>query len=141
MPAKAISLEFNGYWRDTNKAGVPAQAGVYAVYTGRYNTREDAVALLRLVYIGQATNARDRIKNHEKRPDWIRYLAAGEELCYSFSPVTINRDRSEAALIYEHKPPVNADFTNCFPFDNTTLNLSGKTALLTSVFTVQRKEC
>jgi hypothetical protein len=69
-------------------------------------------------------------------------VRAGNELCYSFGPVASpTRQRAEAALIYKHKPLVNTEYRDCFPFDQTTMSLSGKTSLLTTYFTVQRKNC
>jgi hypothetical protein len=41
-------------------------------------------------------------------------------------------------MIFKHKPLENTEYVNDFPFDQTTMNLSGKTALLHTSFTVYR---
>ena len=139
MAAKTISIEFDGYWRDENKGGLPANSGVYCVYECTYNAAPNQVTLKRLIYIGEAGNVRDRVSNHEKRDKWLKYIGKGNELCFSFGGVgSDDRDRAEAAMIFKHKPPVNDEYKNSFPFDKTTMSLSGKTGLLNTSFTVDR---
>jgi excinuclease UvrABC nuclease subunit len=139
VAAKTISLSFDGYWRDVNSNGVPNEPGIYLVYVCTYNAQPKTVTLHRLIYIGEAAKVRDRIQNHEKRPIWARYLAQGNELCYSFAPITSpDRERAEAALIFHHKPPVNTDYKDSFPFEETTVNSSGKCEHIAPSFTVQR---
>lgn len=139
MAAQTYAVEFAGYWREPNKSGVPDQSGIYCVYACTHNTQANSVSLRKLIYIGESDNVRSRISNHEKQRDWERHLNAGEQLCYNFGPVaTASRVRCEAAMIFKHKPPENAEYVNEFPFDQTTMNLSGKTALLHASFTVYR---
>ncbi len=33
---KAITLNFNGYWREVNKGYVPSKSGIYCVYSCIY---------------------------------------------------------------------------------------------------------
>ena len=132
-------IEFNGYWREPNKKGIPAQSGVYCVYTCVHNTLANIISLQKLIYIGEADNVHERISDHEKQEDWESHLRSGEQLCYSFVPVPADsRERCEAALIFKHKPPENTEYVDAFPFDQTTLNLSGKTGMLHTSFTVYR---
>ena len=141
MAAQTFSIKFQGYWRDRNKSGVPAQSGIYCVYEAKYNQSTDKVSLLTLIYIGEADNANTRIADHEKRNDWLKHVRAGNELCYSFGAFSsTNRIRAEAAMIFQHKPPENDEYKDSFPFDRTTMSLSGETALLTTDFTVDRTE-
>ena len=141
MAEKIISINFEGYWRDENKSGVPAQSGVYCVYECKHNRAESTVSLLTLIYIGEADNARERIANHEKHQDWLKHVRSGNELCFSFgSVVSADRERAEAAMIFEHKPHENEDYKYSFPFDNTTMSLSDRIALLNNYFTVKRTE-
>lgn len=138
---KTISIEFDGYWLDEDKSSVPSNSGVYCVYTCTYNTEKDTVSLNKLVYIGEAGNCKSRIAGHEKHKLWLKHLKSGQVLCYSFGPVpAADRDRAEGALIFKHKPPENTEYTNSFPFDDTTMSLSGKTAKLVTKFTVKRTE-
>jgi len=139
MAEQTFTLEFDGYWRDQNKGGVPAQSGVYCVYECSYDAQKKTVSLKKLIYIGEAANVHDRIGNHEKRSDWLKHVRQGNELCFSFAPVgSSDRDRCEAALIFKHQPPENTEYVNSFPFDKTHMRLSGKTALLTTSYTVVR---
>jgi len=143
MSAKTISLMFDGYWRETNISGVPKKAGIYVVYECSYNEWQNSVSLLKLVYIGKSDDdANNRIANHEKWSQWRRHCGATHEICFSFSEVTINsdRERAEAALIYQHKPPVNDQYVYDFPFEETTVRLTGKIALLSAYFTVEGKK-
>jgi len=141
MAAKTISIEFDGYWRDENKGGLPAKSGVYCVYECTHNRTEKTVSLHKLIYIGESGNVRDRVSNHEKRDKWLKYVRQGNELCFSFGGVSsVDRNRAEAAMIFKHKPPVNDEYKDSFPYDKTTMSLSGKTALLNTYFTVNRTE-
>ncbi len=139
MAEKTISIEFGGYWRDENKGSVPAQSGIYCVYECTHNVKEKTVSIHKLIYIGEADNVRSRIDGHKKRPDWLKHVRRGNELCFSFGGVTgTDRERGEAAMIFKHKPPENTEYVDSFPFDKTTMSLSGKTALLATTFTVTR---
>ena len=141
MASKTISIKFDGYWRDVNKSGVHPNSGVYSVYTCTYKTKENTVSLGNLVYIGEAGDCKSRIASHEKHKLWLKHLQSGQVLCYSFGPVpSADRDRAEAALIFKHKPPENTEYTNSFPFDDTTMSLSGKTHKLVTKFTLKRTE-
>jgi len=33
MAAQTYSIDFDGYWREPNKGGVPDKSGIYCVYT------------------------------------------------------------------------------------------------------------
>lgn len=133
-----IAIEMEGYWREANVGGVPNKSGVYSVYECTYNKTENTVTLNKLIYIGESADVGSRLANHEKRPDWKKHVRSGNELCYSFGQVpSSTRERAEAALIYKHKPPVNTEYVNSFPFPKTTISLTGKTALLHTSFTVE----
>lgn len=139
MADKTVTLKFDGYWRDVNSGGVPNDPGIYLVYTCTHDREAKTVTLHKLLYIGEAAKVRDRIQNHEKRSEWKRHLKQGQELCYSFAPITKpDRERAEAALIYYHKPPVNTEYTDSFPFDDTTVKSSGRCAGITPSFTVRK---
>lgn len=139
MAAQTFTIEFDGYWREPNKGSIPANSGVYCVYSCVYNTSKKTVSIKKLIYIGESEDVNDRISDHEKLPVWKKHLKSGEVLCYSFGEVTaINRIRCEAAMIFKHKPPENTEYVSSFPFDKTTIKLSGKTSLLSTSFIVNR---
>ena len=141
MAAKTISIEFNGYWRDENKSGLPNKSGIYCVYECTHNVSQKTVTIHKLIYIGESENVKNRVANHEKYNDWLKHVRSGNGLCFSFGGVrSVDRNRSEAAMIFKHKPPENEEYRDSFPFDKTTMSLSGKTALLNTYFTVDRTE-
>lgn len=135
---KKINLTFDGYWREIKKNGIPIKSGIYCVYSCTYNSTENTVSINKLLYIGESENVHDRIANHDRLEDWKNELCANETLCYSFAPINGDyRIRAEAALIFKHKPPMNEEYVNNFPYNDTEILLSGKTALLTTNFLVK----
>lgn len=141
MANKTFSVSFEGYWREEDKDSVPAKSGVYCVYECTYNSKSDKVSIHKLIYIGEARDVRDRVKNHEKKPLWKKHVRSGNELCYNFGDVeSAYRDRVEAAFIYKHKPPENTEYVDKFPFDDTTIEASGEAQELSTYFTVYRKD-
>lgn len=139
MAAKTYEIEFEGYWLDADKDELPNVSGAYCVYTCTYNKQTDKVSLKKLIYIGEAANTRERVAGHEKYDQWKKHLTAGQQLCFSASKIgAADRVRCEAALIFKHKPPENDEYKNSFPFDTTTMKLSGATTLLNTHYTVER---
>lgn len=137
MIADFIPLVFSGYWRDANVRSVPWFTGVYTVYACRNNLWNNTVSIRDLLYIGESINVGLRLGNHERKDEWRNYLGPGEELCYAVAPILFqNRLRAEAALIYRHKPPANAEFKSNFPYTATRLTVSGTNCFLNPDFTV-----
>ena len=134
---KTICLEFKGYWLEINKSSIPKQSGIYCVYTCEYNVESNTVSIHKLLYIGESTNVNARIQNHNRLPDWTEKLRCGEELCYSFAPIASeDRERGEAALIFNHQPPMNEEHKNRFVYNDTEMILSGKIKFLDKSFVV-----
>ncbi|MCE2506928.1 MAG: GIY-YIG nuclease family protein [Nitrosopumilaceae archaeon] len=133
-----ISLTFDGYWREVYSNSIPNESGIYCVYTCVHNESKGTVSIQKLIYIGESGKVRERISGHERKTNcWKKKLNSGETLCYSFAPAdSTNRKRAEAALIFKHKPTCNDEYVNDFPFEQTTVKSSGKTALLSTSFTV-----
>ena len=136
VTARAYSLTYEGYWRERNKSVIPARSGVYSVYACRHSTVNNTVSIRKLIYIGESANVRDRIDGHERTTNWRRHLQPGEELCFNFAPISVDRERVEAALINHHKPPENNEYKHSFPYPQTTVSTSGRNEKLTARFTV-----
>lgn len=137
---KTIPLNFKGYWLETQKTSVPEASGVYCVYAGTYRAEIDRVSLRELIYVGESSDVRDRLANHERVKDWERRLRTGETLCYAVTTVNASdRERAEAAVIYRHKPPCNVEYINRFPFENTHIETSDRNRFLEAAFTVYTK--
>ena len=134
-----IRLNFKGYRRDENKSTLEENAGIYCVYRCTYNPDKQAVSLKELLYIGEATNIKVRLSNHERLDDWKAHLRRGEQLCYSRAPIANRelRERAEAALIIHHTPPENYQHSNCFGYPKTRMLLSGDCEFLDTDFTVE----
>ena len=140
MAAKTISLTFDGYWTEREISGIPKQSGVFVVYEFTKDEQERAIFLKKAIYIGESGNVNKGIGKHKKRLLWKKHCGANQ-ICFSFAHVSNpDRKRSKAALIYKHKPPANDEYIATFPFDETTMKLSGKIALLNRKFTVNRKD-
>jgi hypothetical protein len=138
MAAKTISLIFDGYWTEEEISEIPKQSGVFVVYECTKGGLEKSFFLEKVIYIGESGNVNERIAKHRKWSLWRKHCD-GQQICFSCAHVpNPDRKRSEAALIHKHKPPVNDGYVAKFPFAETTMNLSGKIALLTRSFTVGR---
>jgi len=138
MAEMTFNINFDGYWREKNIDGIQLKSGIYCVYECTYNSKEETISVYRLIYIGEANNIRDRIKNHDKRDRWEKYVRDGNELCFSFGEMKAeHRNRVEAAFIFKHKPPANEEYKEAFPFDTTTINVTGKSTGLYSIFSVR----
>ena len=135
MLFQRYDLEFDGFWRWVNVGDVPNGSGIYCVYTC---TNSQHFSLSNPIYIGESQRVHDRIVNHDRMSDWKRMLGIGQELCFSFAPISSEGERkiAEAALIYFHKPPLNEEYKNEFPFGPTDIKTSGKRNGLTSEFGV-----
>ena len=139
MAEQTFNQNFDGYWRELNKSGIPSTSGIYCVYECTHNVQEKTVTIHKLIYIGESENVNKRIANHEKQKDWEKHVRQGNELCYSFSAVdNYSRVRVEAAFIYRHQPPVNTEYKDNFPFDKTIVKSNDKIALLKDYFVVNR---
>lgn len=128
---KSYSLDFQGYWREVNKNGIPSKSGVYLVYRCIYNTASNTVGLKDIIYIGKAENAHDRIANHDRLEDFKTQLQDGEELCYSFAEVPVtDLDIVENALIYAQKPVLNDSLKNSFSHGAVAIKVDGRCACM-----------
>jgi len=134
---REFKIEFEGYWREENKAGLPSESGIYCVYTCRYNKIRQEVSISKLIYVGAAENVNEKIAYHEKLSEWKKYINYGQQLCYTFGAVErADRARCVAAIIFMHKPPANSDYLDKFPFERTILSLTGYTSRLRPIFSV-----
>jgi excinuclease UvrABC nuclease subunit len=141
MAEQSFSLNFKGYWLESHIDSVPIEPGIYCVFACTFNKQTKTVIITKLIYIGEADDVNQRIKNHEKLPSWRKALSFGEELCFSFAHLdSPNRTRAEASLIFKHKPPLNDDYKDSFPFDKTTILITGVSELLVPIFTVERSQ-
>ncbi len=137
---KTYNLDFKGFYLDCDKNSLPKDAGIYCVYSCKYNKKTDIVCNLVLLYIGESENINERHKdnNHEHYKDFCKALSAGETLCYSYALVSDDNDRlrCESALIYKMKPPINTQNKDEFLYKKTHIKTSGSSSGLAKDFTV-----
>lgn len=139
MAVSTFTIKFEGYWLEQDREDIPAGGGVYCVYSCAYNLATGTLLPTRLLYVGNSDNVRESIATHGKRPDWEKHLqtSGGGLLCYSFAKVTpCIRERCRAAIIHQHRPPENLKHVDFFPYQQTTMLISGSNMLLTRKFTV-----
>jgi excinuclease UvrABC nuclease subunit len=139
---KVYTNTIDWFRREINKSGLPEKYGIYFVYSCTYDSWKNTISLKKLLYIGKAEDQtiKDRVANHEKLNDWKKYLKEWEVLCYACTERNIDISRNEAAYIRYHKPPVNIEYVDAFPFDTTTVKSDWKIWLIFSEFTVYRKD-
>lgn len=128
---KSYSLNFEGYWREINKNGIPSKSGIYLVYRCVYDAKSNTVGLKEIIYIGQAENMHDRVANHDKLGAFNSQLQRGEELCYSVATVSnADLDVVENALIFAQKPVLNDKLKDSFNYGAVTVKLDGRCACM-----------
>lgn len=93
MVTKSYSLDFDGYWREPNIGGLLAKSGIYSVYSCTYDVQQKTVSIKKLIYIGEAANIRERIRDHERWDDWKRELGSGQQLCFNAAVIGPQSDR------------------------------------------------
>lgn len=136
MAEQTFKQIFQGYWREISKNGIPNKSGIYCVYECTFNEILNNITIHRLIYIGESANVRERITTHEKHKEWVKYIRKSTQICYSFTPIELSRQRVEAAFIFQHKPPVNIEFTETFPFEKTIVQTGAENELLDEYFFV-----
>jgi len=140
MSDQILSLKLLGYWTDEQLDEIPEMSGIFCVYAGR-GAGESEPAIERLLYIGESGDVRQRIRHHELRSAWTAECQEGQQVFYSVAAATyVYRERLEAALVNVHKPPVNTDYIERFPFDSTEVHLRGHTDKLMTQFIVERND-
>mgnify|MGYP006289169061 CR=1 FL=1 len=139
---KEISICFHGYWREIHKEEIPGISGVYCVYENSYNPKNRRIETNKLIYIGESDNVKKAIANHPNYEDWLCQVILDHELCFSLGLVQPHdcQKAAAAALIYQHKPVLNNNDRFEFAFEDTTISLSGRCALLKGYFTVHKMD-
>ena len=139
MAELTFKIKIEGFWRVQDRLSIPSDPGVLFVYeTSRINAT-DSIFFDRLIYIDESEDLRAETINHELYRDWLRFVREGNELSFSIGKImNQHRVRIRRAYIHRHRPPMNQDLANSFPFDSTTIISTGMHALLSPRFTVHR---
>ena len=92
-----MELEFIDYQLDRSDM-FPTYGGIYCVFSDVNG---------KLIYIGQATNIRNRIQNHEQWNDFSKHQT-GDHLATTYANLKLEwRDKVEGRLIKANRPPEN----------------------------------
>ena len=141
MAEQTIIIHIKGYWRNQDKLCLPVHAGLFFVYEANYNSTDNTVDLLKLIYIGEADNIKSQILHRERDSNWMEHVAAGHELCFACATIDNHyRERARAAYILTHNPPANSNSAEVFQFDTTTIVSNGNTALINPVITARKNK-
>lgn len=137
MAEKTFNQKHDGYWRESNRGGIPKESGIYCVYECTHNVEKKNLSIHKLIYVGESSDVNSRIAKHEKTEDWKKHVKKGNVLCFSFSPIEdYYRERVEAAYINHHKPIENIEYVDEYPYDKTLVNTNGKSKYLDKSFIV-----
>jgi hypothetical protein len=119
------TIKFSEYWAESIcESKIDCQAGIYIVFSTRYNRKDDTVSSLHRLYIGSSAHISDRIARHPKQKKWTDALHRGKGLFFTFADcANEQRERIESALIFALKPELNAEYSNFFPFGITKVKV------------------
>lgn len=133
---QSFNQQINGYFIDQNSSSLPESSGIYFVYECTYNLITNSVDIKQLIYIGESEDINNRINNHEKKEEWLQHVNKGNTLCFSYTLITKERERVEAAYIFKHQPPVNIDHKKHYNYEATQIISSGQISLINPNFIV-----
>lgn len=134
-----------GAW-NTQPENMPDKKGIYFVYRCKTKVDDNGKVVLdknrkpvqcldKLLYIGESGDVRRRMKDHNRDDDVrTKDVPAEEALYYAFAPFDGTDDeriRLESAIIFYHREVLpkgvgNKKNTKTFPYDETTVVISGK---------------
>ena len=133
------NLHFEGSVSDAMHTCLPQYSGVYLVYRGRFDAKDNLFYCMEILYIGQAENIRNRIMNHERRQDFLQECRRGETIFYSYAQCQNSiLNMVENAYIYVMKPRLNTIGVDSYKYITPIQIISdGACALLNTNFEIQ----
>lgn len=139
--SSVFHMEFSGYFHHGEWEKLAQSPGIFCVYAGKEDSKGTATPD-HILYIGYANHCvATRLKTHERLKLWNHFLLRDETLCFSSSAVPVpDNARCAAALINYHKPHANREYKINFPFEDTSIQLSGDIFALTPEFTVHSRK-
>lgn len=136
-PQDIYNLDFDGYWRDVNRGGLPDICGVCLVYRGTYDQEKDTVFPKEIIFIGFASNIHDFYANHPRREEFLAEAKEDECIFYSCAEVGVNDQKRVArALACKQKPKLNSDRNTPFEYRTTRVISKGRCRLLDNDFII-----
>ena len=129
---RCFEVAIKGWYSDLALQSIDDKEGLYFVFVATIG--DDGATLHKLIYIGQGKRIRNRLKNHEKRSEFISKCnkEKGESLVYyagKTGPISdVSLDWCEAAVITEFE---NRDIGSELINDQHSDNYGYKTARVT----------
>lgn len=127
---KEYQLKFDRFYKEGKISNIGQGYDIYRIHAGKEEGSGD-LSSNRVLYIGQSENVKERLADHEMWPKWKRHLKEDEIILVSVAKIVPlsgarvteeDRERVEAALIYEYQPELNDRKTKNFPYDKTTIH-------------------
>lgn len=123
--------KFEGYTLDSEGENLPTESGVYMIHRCVPDPVTHTVNLVELFYIGKATNLKQEIMNHKRRPEFLAQAKRGEVICYSYAFVNrVQYDIVENGLIFMQKPRLNDNLKWNYNHQDAAFHFSGACDLL-----------
>jgi hypothetical protein len=150
---KHLELTFDGFWNERSIEKIPHESGVYIVYDGLLDDDGKSTSLTNILYIGSSADCAAAVADSDMWETWREESGisnitddndipapSGEdnELFFSFAPVKgEDAARAAAAITFEQTPCTNSEEqTKAFAYEDTKINLYGKTGLLNTDYEV-----
>jgi hypothetical protein len=150
---KHLELTFDGFWNERSIEKIPHESGVYVVFDGLLDDDGTSVSLERVIYIGASEDCAAAVQDSDMWEQWREQsgvtnitddndipATSGEdnELFFSFAPIeTSDAQRAAAAITFEQTPASSGEEqTTSFAYEDTKINLYGKTGLLNTDYEV-----
>jgi hypothetical protein len=146
-------LTFEGFWNERSIEKIPHKSGVYIVFDGLLDDDGKSVSLEDILYIGSSADCGAAVKDSDMWEAWREECGisnitddndipaiSGEdnELFFSFAPVKgEDAARAAAAITFEQTPRTNNEEEKiAFAYEDTKINLYGKTGILNTDYEV-----
>ena len=136
-----FEVDFAGLVKEDNLDKLPEVSGIYNIWEA-FDRGGGDIAFCSLLFVGPSDNIHKAVTSMLPGINWKKQPRGHTSLYITYAEVNAtDRTRIAAALIHESTPPLNDEhYKQAFPFDDTTLHLSGHTGLLPTYFTIERKE-
>ena len=150
---KHLELTFDGFWNERSIDKIPHESGVYIVFDGLLDDDGKSVSLENILYVGSSADCWAAVKESDMWEAWREKCGisnitddndilapSGEdnELFFSFAPIKDeDAARAAAAITFEQIPRTSSEAQIAsFAYEDTKINLYGKTGLLNTDYEV-----
>ena len=132
MAIKSFNLHFYGYYLKSQiNTHISTGPGIYCIHNCIPYRTTNKLRDLRLLYIGEAENLRDRVTEQSNSQKFINYVGNGRKLCFNYAILKSRVSEShrkliEHAMIFCNQPVVNRKGKKSPPDKYITVKSTGK---------------